>query len=74
MSNTQTKSQPTKAKDRVIFLDVLREFALVGILFANILSWSGIKFMPFEDIVELGNAEQDAEMYQYLKFFVDAKF
>ena len=74
MTTEQSSKQPTKAKDRVIFLDVLRGFALVGILFANILSWSGIKFIPFEDIIELGNAETDAELYQYLKFFVDTKF
>jgi uncharacterized protein len=75
MDKTSMKStQPTKAKERIIFLDVLRGFALVGILFANILSWSGIKFIPYEDIIELGNAEVDAEIYQYLKFFVDTKF
>lgn len=68
------QSQPTKAKERVIFLDVLRGFALVGILFANILSWSGIKFLPYVDIVELGNADVDQDLYQYLKFFVDTKF
>ena len=74
MAPTTNKQQPTKAKDRVIFLDVLRGFALVGILFANILSWSGIKFIPYEDIIELGNAKVDAALYQYLKFFVDTKF
>lgn len=66
--------QPTKAKERVVFLDVLRGFALVGILFANILSWSGIKFLPFDDIIELGNADVDAKLYQYIKFFIDTKF
>lgn len=70
----KNQSKPTKAKERVIFLDVLRGFALVGILFANILSWSGIKFLPYEDIIELGNVEVDAKLYQYLKFFVDTKF
>jgi len=74
MDKPIVSNQPTKAKERVIFLDVLRGFALVGILFANILSWSGIKFIPYEDIIELGNAEVDAELYQYLKFFVDTKF
>ena len=68
------KTSPTKAKERVVFLDVLRGFALVGILFANILSWSGIKFLPFNDIVELGNADVDVKLYQYIKFFVDTKF
>jgi uncharacterized protein len=74
MTSSQPINQPTKAKERVIFLDVLRGFALVGILFANILSWSGIKFIPFEDIMELGNIETDETLYQYLKFFVDTKF
>ena len=78
MSTSEIKNtsanQPTRAKDRVVFLDVLRGFALVGILFANILSWSGIKFLPFEDIMELGNVDTDKALYQYLKFFVDTKF
>ena len=52
MNKVIQTSEPTRAKERVIFLDVLRGFALVGILFANILSWSGIKFIPFEDIIE----------------------
>ena len=73
-TSTQSVKQPTRAKDRVVFLDVLRGFALVGILFANILSWSGIKFIPYEDIMELGNADVDWEIYRYLKFFVDTKF
>ncbi|MCK5102169.1 MAG: hypothetical protein KAR17_05115, partial [Cyclobacteriaceae bacterium] len=68
------EQQPTKAKERVVFLDVLRGFALVGILFANILSWSGIKFLPFQEIINLGNIEIDQELYQYLKFFIDTKF
>jgi uncharacterized protein len=69
-----TTTQPTVAKDRIVFLDVLRGFALTGILFANILSWSGLKFLPFEEIVNLGNAETDAQLYKVLKFFVDTKF
>lgn len=73
-SRPSIRSQPTKAKERVVFLDVLRGFALVGILFANILSWSGIKFMPYQDIIDLGNADVDQQLYHYLKFFVDTKF
>jgi len=66
--------QPTVAKDRIVFLDILRGFALVGILFANILSWSGLKFLPFSDFIALGNFESDTFYYQLLKFFVDTKF
>ncbi len=59
---------------RIVLLDVIRGFALVGILFANILSWSGIKFLPFETIKSFGNFTADSTIYHYLKFFVDTKF
>ena len=48
-------SQPVKSKERIAFLDILRGFALFGILFANLLTWSGLKYLPIEDIRELGN-------------------
>ncbi|MDG1806236.1 DUF418 domain-containing protein [Flavicella sp.] len=67
-------TQPTAAKDRIIFLDILRGFALSGILFANILSWSGYKFLPSEAINTIGNSETDASIYYFLKFFIDTKF
>ncbi|MCU4176635.1 DUF418 domain-containing protein [Carboxylicivirga sp. N1Y90] len=70
----QTEMKPTLAKNRIIFLDVLRGFALVGILYANILSWSGLKFLPFDSIIALGNIETDKLLYNLLKFFVDTKF
>ena len=66
--------QPVKAKDRIVFLDILRGFALFGILFANLLSWSGLKYIPLEDIIGLGNIERDTAIYQVMKFFVDTKF
>lgn len=60
--------------NRIELLDVIRGFALVGILFANILSWSGIKFLPFDVIESFGNLEVDTKLYRILKFFVDTKF
>ena len=60
--------------NRIELLDVIRGFALVGILFANILSWSGIKFLPFDVIESFGNIEIDTKLYRVLKFFVDTKF
>lgn len=60
--------------NRIELLDVIRGFALVGILFANILSWSGIKFLTFDIIESFGNMEVDAKLYRILKFFVDTKF
>lgn len=66
--------QPVKGKDRIVFLDILRGFALFGILFANLLTWSGLKYLPLEDIVRLGNIDVDRSIYQVMKFFVDTKF
>jgi len=66
--------KPTQKKERLVVLDVLRGFALVGILFANILSWSGIKFMLIDDIRALGDFSTDVLFYNLLKYFVDTKF
>jgi uncharacterized protein len=40
----KTPAQPVKAKERVVILDILRGFALFGVLFANLLTWSGLKY------------------------------
>ena len=36
--------QPVKAKERIVFLDILRGFTLFGILFAKSLIWSELKY------------------------------
>ncbi len=69
-----TTIKPTSTKERLVILDVLRGFALMGILFANILSWSGIKFLPIEEIKNLGDFTTDVFLYHLLKYFVDTKF
>jgi uncharacterized protein len=66
--------KPVNKKERLVILDVLRGFALSGILFANILSWSGIKFMLIPDIHALGDFSSDVFLYHLLKYFVDTKF
>ncbi|RKY55945.1 MAG: DUF418 domain-containing protein [Candidatus Neomarinimicrobiota bacterium] len=60
--------------NRIELLDVIRGFALIGILFANILSWSGIKFLDFNTIISFGNIEDDRMLYDILKYFIDTKF
>jgi uncharacterized protein len=75
MAEIETQTiQPVKGKDRIILLDILRGFALFGILFANLLTWSGLKYLPIEDIKGLGNIDVDRSIYQVMKFFVDTKF
>ena len=72
--NTKTNQVIAPVTKRIELLDVIRGFALVGILFANILSWSGIKFLDFDVIESFGNIEDDRMLYGFLKYFVDTKF
>ena len=66
--------KPVAKKERLVVLDVLRGFALIGIVFANVLSWSGLKFMLISDIQDLGDFSTDIFLYKLLKYFVDTKF
>ncbi len=74
MTNTHPNKNLAPVSQRIELLDVIRGFALVGILFANILSWSGLKFLPIDVIESFGNFEVDVKIYRLLKFFVDTKF
>ncbi len=69
-----TKPLPAKPKQRIEVIDALRGFAVLGILLANVLSWSGIKFMPFSEIRLWPNFEVDLIVYKLIGIFVDTKF
>ena len=62
------------AADRIELLDALRGFALLGILLANILYWSGWIFMPSADRVSLAGARAVEWQHFFHHFFVDGKF
>jgi uncharacterized protein len=68
------KQVPSDPSQRIEVIDTLRGFALLGILLANIISWSGIKFMPFTTIKEWPNLSVDLFIYQLNGFLVDTKF
>ena len=68
------KPTPSKPKQRIEVIDALRGFAVLGILLANILSWSGIKFMPFSEIRLWPNFEVDLFVYHLNGILVDTKF
>jgi len=74
MTNNYSNQPLAPVTDRIELLDVIRGFALMGIIYANILSWSGIKYMRFETIEALGNFEMDVMLYRILRFFIDTKF
>lgn len=65
---------PVTGKNRVEILDVIRGFAIFGIVIANIQSWSGYKFIPFEVMQTLPYYDLNATLKYLFMFFVDTKF
>ena len=68
------KVLPSKGKDRVEVIDALRGFAILGILLANIMSYSGFKFLPLEEIKQASSFGTDLLIYKLNSIFVDTKF
>lgn len=66
--------EPTKKKNRVEILDVIRGFAILGIIIANIQSWSGYKFIPFDVLEGLDYYSLNDTIKYYFMFFIDTKF
>lgn len=69
-----TKPTPSKSGQRVEVIDALRGFAILGILLANILSWSGIKFMPISELKQYPSFDLDLMIYHLNGVLIDTKF
>lgn len=64
---------PTAAAERIVVLDVLRGFALYGVLLANAVPWfSGRAFMPREKLTALNDSIDHVFLF-LLNIFVDGK-
>lgn len=61
--------EPVKVKDRIVSLDIIRGFALLGILFVNILSFSGIESLKHSD-----STIGQSTIYWFVQFFIKGKF
>ncbi len=66
--------QPIDPKRRIEILDVLRGFALLGILFNNILYFSGYAFQPFDELRTNPTFQLDEKLYDFLDIVITAKF
>jgi uncharacterized protein len=64
----------TSKGERIDLIDALRGFALLGILLANILNWSGWIFMTPEQKASLAGPGAVAWQYGFHHLFVDGKF
>ena len=67
-ANTEPKAAPVSLGERVVFVDILRGFALIGVLTANMFSFSGQSYRP-ADLAGL-----DRILVATVRFLVEAKF
>lgn len=68
------KIEPVSKKKRIEILDVIRGFAIFGIIIANIQSWSGYKFIPFDVLQTLSYYDFNSMGKYLFMFFIDTKF
>ena len=66
--------QPIDPRQRIEILDVLRGFALFGILFNNILYFSGYTLQPFAELRLNSTYHLDELLYGLLDVVITAKF
>ena len=62
------------APGRIAVIDAIRGFAVIGILLANIQSWSGYKFLLFANVAQLPFYELDALFRLLNATLVDGRF
>ncbi len=69
-----TTLKPLEPKQRIEILDILRGFALLGIIFNNMLYFSGYSFMPFNDLKQIIDFQFNEKIYFILDIVITAKF
>ncbi|KJD34985.1 hypothetical protein PW52_12885 [Tamlana sedimentorum] len=67
-------SMPIDPNKRIEIIDILRGFALLGIIFMNMSFFSGYMFMPFDELKQISNFELDNKLYSFLGVIVTGKF
>jgi uncharacterized protein len=65
---------PTDPKQRIEILDILRGFALLGIIFNNMQYLSGYAFTPFDTLKQTINFQLNEDLYHFLDIIITAKF
>lgn len=65
---------PTPEKDRLLFMDALRGFALLGVLLANMVSHSGYFFLNSAQKLALPTYKLDHAVEGMHHFLIDGKF
>lgn len=65
---------PTAPSQRVEIVDIVRGFAVFGILLSNILIISGFLFTPFTDLAQFKSASLNDTLYLISQYVVSGKF
>ena len=65
---------PIEPKQRIEILDILRGFALLGIIFNNMQYLSGYAFTPFDTLKQIINFQFNEDVYHFLDIIITAKF
>ena len=65
---------PIDPKQRIEILDILRGFALLGIIFNNMLYFSGYAYVPFDKLKQIINFRLNEDVYRFLDIIITAKF
>jgi len=66
--------KPVEPKQRIEILDILRGFALLGIIFNNILYFSGYSFIPYAELQQTPTHHLDEKIYILQEIIVSGKF
>ncbi|MCK4826790.1 DUF418 domain-containing protein, partial [bacterium] len=66
--------RPVELKKRIDFIDILRGFALLGILFNNILLFSGYDFIPLQNLRQFSTFDLDTQLWEFLDIVITGKF
>jgi uncharacterized protein len=73
-SHTAADAAPLPTRERIQALDVLRGVAVAGILFANVLTFFGLTFMPPDRVAALPTVAADRVAVFLEHVFVEGKF
>ncbi|WP_239469987.1 DUF418 domain-containing protein [Archangium violaceum] len=74
LTTTEGALRPAGPEERIALLDALRGFALLGILFANLISFAGHYVMSPAQLAALPTAELDRAVVFAMNLFVEGKF
>jgi uncharacterized protein len=69
-----TINQPIEPTKRIEIIDILRGFALLGIIFMNMSFFSGYAYVSFEDLKRITNFELDEKLHAFLEIIVTGSF